>query len=462
MIMKKIAALLLLSFNLLFGCTKSSFLAVRPDNALVVPATLKDVQALLDNDFVMNGLGSYGLIPGIGETGADDYFVTDGDYTGSLLPLYRNCYTWAKSVYAGEEIPDWNLPYRCVFYSNLALDALDRINPDNAGQEAWNNAKGSALFYRAHMFYQLAQVFAPAYDASTAAAAEGIPLRLQADINEKIERSTVAQTYGQVTGDLEKAIPLLPVQPLYKTRPSKPAAYALLARVYLAMEDYNNALLYADSCLQLYNALLDYNTISRDEFFPFNKFNEEVLFSSMILSVDLLPVTPTLNRVDTNLYGQYDKNDLRKLLFFKDIDGLMSFCGTYDEEYYLFGGLATDEVLLIRAECLARAGRTGEALRDLNTLLSKRYEVGTFVPVTATDPEDALRKIVKERRKELLMRGLRWTDLRRLNKDPRFAKDIERVVDGNIYRLPANDPRYVYPIPDKVISFNPGMVQNER
>src|SRR5690242_25762 len=103
MIMKKIAALLLLSFNLLFGCTKSSFLAVRPDNALVVPATLKDVQALLDNDFVMNGLGSYGLIPGIGETGADDYFVTDGDYTGSLLPLYRNCYTWAKSVYAGEE-----------------------------------------------------------------------------------------------------------------------------------------------------------------------------------------------------------------------------------------------------------------------------------------------------------------------------------------------------------------------
>ena len=60
------------------------------------------------------------------------------------------------------------------------------------------------------------------------------------------------------------------------------------------------------------------------------------------------------------------------------------------------------------------------------------------------------------------MRGLRWTDLRRLNRDPRYAVTLTRSINGTTYMLPPNDARYVYPIPDAVIAANPGMEQNVR
>jgi len=101
-------------------------------------------------------------------------------------------------------------------------------------------------------------------------------------------------------------------------------------------------------------------------------------------------------------------------------------------------------------------------MRDLNTLLQNRWRAGVFTPVTATDADDALGKILAERRKELLFRGLRWTDLRRLNKEPRRALTLTRTVNGQVYTLLPNDVRYVYAIPSNVLSFNPDMPQNPR
>jgi len=60
------------------------------------------------------------------------------------------------------------------------------------------------------------------------------------------------------------------------------------------------------------------------------------------------------------------------------------------------------------------------------------------------------------------MRGTRWIDLRRLNKEGLYTTNLQRVVNGTVYTLPANDPRYTYPIPDEVIQFNPSMPQNPR
>jgi len=70
-----------------------------------------------------------------------------------------------------------------------------------------------------------------------------------------------------------------------------------------------------------------------------------------------------------------------------------------------------------------------------------------------------LNKILTERRKELLMRGLRWTDLRRLNKETAFATTLSRIVNGTTYTLPPNDPGYVFRIPLSVINFT-GIEQN--
>ncbi|MGY6541709.1 hypothetical protein, partial [Vibrio parahaemolyticus] len=72
----------------------------------------------------------------------------------------------------------------------------------------------------------------------------------------------------------------------------------------------------------------------------------------------------------------------------------------------------------------------------------------------ANSNAEALDLILKERRKELVTRGLRWQDLKRLNRDGHFQQTLKRSIGENTYELPANDPRYVLPIPSYVINFN--------
>jgi hypothetical protein len=126
----------------------------------------------------------------------------------------------------------------------------------------------------------------------------------------------------------------------------------------------------------------------------------------------------------------------------------------------LFGGLATDELYLIRAECKVRAGNLSAALSDLNKLLRSRWK-GKYQDIVLQDQEAVLSIILKERRKELVFRGLRWGDLRRLNRDSRFAVTLTRTLDGQVYQLLPRDKRYVLPIPEQEVTLG-GIVQNER
>jgi hypothetical protein len=93
----------------------------------------------------------------------------------------------------------------------------------------------------------------------------------------------------------------------------------------------------------------------------------------------------------------------------------------------------------------------------LNQLLAKRCD-NTFRPLTAATPEEALKIILDERRKELLLRNLHWGDLNRLNAEPAFQKTIEKVSMDQTYRLTLQD-RYVFPIPLNVIEAS-GIAQN--
>ena len=457
--MKTIIKYLLITF-LFTACKKSSFLDARPDQSLVVPSSLADLQALLDNDRIMNGTNGLGVTPSLGEVACTDYYVNEDDLYGFLSPLESNAYTWQQQVFNGEHILDWNLPYKVIFYANTALEGLNNIPADNSNQTAWNNVKGSALFYRAFMFWQLAQIFAPPYDSATAETDWGIPLRMKADINETIQRASVAATYQQITDDLTEALPLLPGIPLYATRPSKAAVHAMLSKVFLGMHNYNAAMEHADACLQLQYTLMDYNNVDTTVAFPFTELNEETIFYSTAIYYTV--TVPNYAAADTTLYNSYGENDLRKKVFFSELSpGIRTFSGSYGK-YALFSGIAADEMTLTRAECYARMGNTEAALNDVNSLLSKRYRTGTFIPYTATTATEALLLILKERHKELVMRGVRWTDLRRLNKEGIYTTELSRTVNAVTYSLPPNDPRYTYPIPDEVISFNPGMPQNSR
>ena len=243
-------------------------------------------------------------------------------------------------------------------------------------------------------------------------------------------------------------------------RPGRPAAMALLARVYLSLGDYPKALLWADSCLNAYNSLLDYNTVKAAVRRPFpDNANPEILFQCSANDY-LAPYYGSI-RVDSSLYSSYDSNDLRRSIFFQPTlsgDGVF-FKGNYTGGFYPFSGLATDEVYLTRAECYARTGSAAAALKDLDTLMIYRKKAGTFRPYTVTTADSALRIVLRERRKETLFRELRWVDLRRLNPDPRFAVTITRSLGALSYTLLPGDLRYTFLIPESEIKYS-GIAQN--
>lgn len=465
---KKIFTIGIVSILIIVGCKKSDFLNTIPSSNLVIPSNLTDFQALIDHYSTMSET------PALAETSADNYYISSyPTFQAGLQPKDQNTYIWAADIFAGKGgDADWNEMYENVLYSNVILDGLSSIPRTSSNATTWDYVKGQALFTRAYQFYNLSQIFAPVYDASSANSDLGIPLRLTSDINPKTTRSSVAQTYNQIINDLTLAASLLPaaVPAIYLNRPSKPAAFAALARTYLSMRNYAQAQLYADSCLQLYNTLLDYNTLpATTTTTPFTGKIQEAFYQSNIYSAEQvlyhLRFQTAGYSVDTALYRSYSSNDLRSFYYFVNP---VSTTTIFTKQGYtpaglttpIFSGFATDEMYLIRAEGEARAGNTTAAMNDLNTLLVKRWKTGTFIPFTAANSQQALNTILTERRKELLLRGTRWTDLRRLNKEGANIT-LTRVLNGITYTLAPNSPNYTLPIPPDVISLT-GIQQNVR
>ncbi|RZK53175.1 MAG: RagB/SusD family nutrient uptake outer membrane protein, partial [Pedobacter sp.] len=323
--------------------------------------------------------------------------------------------------------------------------------------KAWKDVSGQGYYYRAKSFLAALGNWAPAYG-PTASTDLGIPLKLNTNFNEKTTRSTVAAGYAQVVADLRRAISLLPDKALHVVRPSKPAAYGLMARTMLLMGNYEASAKYADSCLMLKSDLIDFNTLTAGATYPIPVFNAEVLAASKITVLSV--VNPSRGKILPELYNGYDNNDLRKTVYFKNNgNGSYAFKGSYDGSASPFGGMAVDEVYITRAECRARSDQIQDALADLNALLAKRYKTGTFAPIKITDKAALLATILNERRKELLLRGLRWIDIKRLNREGANIS-VKRTVNGKEYVLAAGSARFAMPIPEDVIELS-GITQNQ-
>lgn len=454
MIIRRYFTILLLTLSLGWVSCKKDFLDIKPSKTLVVPQTLQDLQALLDNTTMMNF-----TMPYLGEASSDDYYLTYNTWNTLSAADNKNAYVWVKDIYAASPtVLDWDNRYRQVFYANVVLEGLDKLSEAEKIKPDFAREKGSALFYRAFAFYQMAQLFCKPYSA-TAETDLGIPLRLQSDINIKSTRATVEQTYQQILADLKSAVYLLPGTPSVKTRPSKPAAYALIAKTLLLMQNYAAAKNYADSCIAQPVKLIDYNSLNTSASYPFARFNDEVIFHCKMTTIVSFSSSRLI--IDSTLYLSYSASDLRSKLFFKLTGVNETYKGSYDGSSAFFSGIATDEIYLLRAECSARTGNVAMAMTDLNTLLKNRYLQGSFASVSAPNTQQAIGLILKERRKELLFRGIRWQDLRRLNLDPNYAITLTRNLNGQFYSLPPNSLRYVLPIPDNVIQLS-GIQQNER
>ncbi|RXK87005.1 RagB/SusD family nutrient uptake outer membrane protein [Filimonas effusa] len=447
--------LLLFLLTYLWSCKK--YLDESPDKSLVIPTKFNELQGILDlNSMYIN-------YPWAGELANDNIYFSYTDWASITNVNDQNTYIWNPNTDLSQS---WTLTYARILNANIVLSVIDKLQDNTATIADRNAVKGGALFYRAYNFYELAQLFSPAYSVSSMNLPLGIPLKLSADAEDVTKRSTVAETYNQIIRDLKMAIPLLPAYQSVatnRTRACQAAAFGLLARTYLSMSDYENAGTYADSCLRLYNTLIDYNNsslVNSTANVPFQKFNGEVIFHAVSYQVNA-----TKSKVDSTLYSWYDSNDIRKKAFFMTItDGGFRFKGNYNGTSYSlpFCGIATDEVYLVRAECYARQGKVSEAMNDLNKLLNTRWLSNKFIPITTSDPQQALAIILRERRKELCFRpSLRWTDIRRLNLSGDNSITITRNLNGRIYTLLPNDLTYTFLIPNVVIDMS-GIEQNPR
>lgn len=451
--MKKILrSLLIFTVIFLSACSKE-WLEEKQDIKLIIPTTLNDLDLLMNTSiFSFDGRGAM-------EASCDDVEVTLEDFNSLYYDFERKLLTWSVDEFPkldGSYTDEWDYAYSQIESCNVALTALDKISRTESNGQLYDRIKGTALYHRSRAFLNLAMTFCKYYDNATAEKDLGIPLKINDDIHEPIFRSTVKQTYGRIIEDLELATSLLPNNAISNTHITAAGAYALLARAYLYMNNYQKAFDASQNSFKLYPVLDDYNSFNPSSSYPLSAKSKE-MHLQIQLTCPYNTAVGSTGSIPNELYNQYEDNDLRKTLFFKNSGGKVLWRG--DLLPNQLAGTATDEVLLIGAECAARLGNKEKAIELLNVLLETRFKKGTFVPLSAISNEVALDLVLKERHKEILKRGLRFQDLKRLNKESRYAKTITRVVGDKIYTLPPNDKRYILPIPQYVINYN-GIDQN--
>ncbi len=433
--------LLILSF-LIVGC--EGFLDEKPSKSIVTITSLDAMQALLDNTVqAMNSETNFRNL-------RTDEFAADQALLVSSLAIDRAVYLWEAEPYAQDDIVnDWSRQYIQVFNANVVLDEIERINLESAPDLARKNTiTGTAYFFRALAYFNLAQVFAEPFDPNGDNSSLCFPLRTLPDPNVRFERATVGEVYELILSDLEKSLGLLPQSSSIATRPTRNAARSLMARIYLAMEMYDLAHENAEMVLQTQNNLLNFNELEVTVANPFTRFNIETIFYSDFYFSGF--TFSQLFKVSDDFIALYKDGDLRKSAFFSGSpeDGF-NMTGHYTGSIEYFSGITTAEMLLVVAEVAARNSDFTKARELLLKLVENRYAESMSPSLSEIQDDELLKVALEERKKELIGRGVRWSDLRRLNRDPRFAVTIRKSYEESNILIPPNDERYTSVIPPR-------------
>ena len=451
---------------MLTGC--NDYLDIKPKGEKI-PTTVSDYETLLNYESVQKVSDTYPAYL------TDDVFLPDvaeGTATPGLNSVdqsIRNLYLFKKEVF-GDAQDDgfWFASYNRIYYYNTVIDNV--MDADGSDEQQKLSIRAEALISRALEYLYLVNGYAKHYDVRTAESDPGVPLILDEDISKKnLVRASVKDVYAQILSDLQTALPNLPVQAKGNAfRASKAAGYGVLAKMYLYMGNYAEALKAANEVLEINNSLLDLkkyavvkpqSSIGRTNV-PQDIDNPENIY---------IKFAPYVYGLSSKVYGSdelislFSEDDMRLQIYFTK-----NFRNIPTDKYvwapYLRANLAVSspEIYLIAAECEAREGSIERAIALINKLRDNRIKNNT--DIVATDRNDALQKVLEERRRELAMSGMvRYIDLKRLNQDSQFAKTVTHVTSEGTFTLEPNSPLYVLPIPAKVMRFNKNsMQQNER
>lgn len=414
-----------------------------------------------DYQYLMNNTTNFESTFIYPELASDDISIENDDYIINT-ESHINAYTWADQISLDANDSDWDRMFRQIEICNEIIEGV--LNSEGGTEAEKRNVWAQAKVHRAYAYFCLVNIYAKQYDEQTASTDLGVPLLLSADFFADLTRASVETIYHQVESDLKEALVYLPDFQLNTSMPSKAAAYGTLARVYLQKEVYPQALAYADSALSIQNTLLNLADYAGNITSLPRKYDDEEIIFSKILAGYTLDY-----QLSQDLLDLFSEQDLRYQMFTDEGAALTwnPTAGRYFSRPRIFSqgvysGPCVSEMMLIKAECLVRDGNAINALEELNRLRQHRFMPEDYEDLTAADSEEALYLVINERRMELMGRGYRWFDQKRLNKDSRFAATVTHQYQGETYTLEPNSVNYVFPIADVYIVQNPEIVQNPR
>lgn len=463
---------------LLAGC--DDFLNNKP-KGYTIPSSYEDYEKLFNAiNYTIDGYSCYltddvKFLDNTDEYGSDYIFINQED-------VIKNLYTFnpGQIYVAGSKDYTWNDAYDRLFTYNTIVNAV--MGSSGSTEANKKRIKSEALIARAMEYLYLVNIYGAQYNPATADKDYGVPYLTTGDINQSYTRHSVAEVYSKILADINEALPGLSDITNFTTHPDKNSGYALLAKVYLCMGDYTNALKNANEVLKTRKQLLNLNDYEMVEGSTWGRVHLKGDPSQRI--PDIAHPEAIFCRFSSGelRYGTCMSDDLRAI-FKKDLpEGARDLRKEYyfSEDYVNLGrleyipgevayvlyvdencGLTTVETLLIAAECEARIGSKEKAMEYVNLVRNNRIE--NNVALSASSKEEALQLVLEEKRRELCMKGAyRYMDMKRLNLDDSFKKSVTHTVDGATYTLAPNDLKWIFPINQEILDFQPNLPQYDR
>lgn len=360
----------------------------------------------------------------------------------------------------------WTSLYKCIFQANSSIEGISAstsLTPAISTQ-----LMGEAKFVRAFCFFYLVNLYGD------------IPLTLTTDykVNAIIQRSPKEQVYQQIITDLKDAQSLLSNDYLTpggaitttRVRPNKVTVSALLARVYLYLQQWDKAEIEATSVIDNpnYSLLTNLNNVflatSNEAIWqlemPSNGFNTRDGATFMVPFNSGGPAGDYPTTLSDSLAMNFEPGDLRKANWVTSLN-VGSVTYYYPYKYKLnAGNPATEypvifrlaEQFLIRAEARAKQDNIEGAKDDLNAIRTRAGLPNTLANTQAS----LISAIQNERRFELFTEyGHRWFDLKRTGS----IDDVMTLATpqkGGTWLTTAS----LYPIPLTEIQVDPNLTQN--
>lgn len=465
-------------FGLIFTSCGKSFLEKYPVGQVSKEQLLQDFEGLrtaLNGAYNLTAhyhLNEFGML---GDLRGDDVVLLP---TGDLMMMQEYNYQVEPENATNSTSYIWQKLYEALNNTNNVINAVPAVlESRQTGQRAIDSLHGQALVLRALIHFNLAQAFAQPYNHTPDGTHLGMPIiRKTPDPKMHVKRESMHDLYAFIIKDLEDAIALMrPANNTNRVTASVEGAQALLSRIYLYMENWAEAIRYADlveqsgrfqlaSTDQLAMMYLDPSQTS-----GFRS-------SEVIWQLNLTPANSgTMNRMFSDSIGfrvtpspklmnLYEPGDMRGTLFAHDGPGYL-----YTVKYGRLDG--TDpinwpanfkvfrlaEIHLNRAEAHWHLNDYEKAAGELRIIRSRAFGLSpSSMEIAYATPADLLEQIKAERRRELAFEGHRIYDIMR------YKEDLNRGTDCNsaVCQLTYPNDRFILPIPQLELDANPLMQPN--